>query len=149
MVASSTQTSWTRRLFAILPVLALLLPTGCDSAGSLQKVSGKVTVDGAPLTTGTVRFVPDKEKGNKTTTEPTGQIGADGTYSLMTDGKSGAPAGWYKVTINASEIPESSKPFSGKSLVAPKFNDPAASGLSIEVVASPKPGAYDLQASAK
>ncbi|HEX3149225.1 MAG TPA: hypothetical protein VHR66_14220 [Gemmataceae bacterium] len=140
----------TWRLIAPLAVLLLLSPSGCDSgSGSLHKVSGKVTVDGAPLTTGTVRFVPDKDKGNKATTEPTGQIGTDGTYSLMTDGKSGAPAGWYKVTISASEVPESSKPFSGKSLVAAKFNDPAASGLAVEVVSSPKAGAYDLQATAK
>jgi len=128
--------------------LVLLAPTGCESGG-LHKVSGKVTVDGAPLNTGSVRFVPDKEKGNNTKTEPAGQIGSDGTYTLTTDGKIGAPPGWYKVSISASEIPDSSKPYSGKSLIASKYNDPATSGISIEVVSSPKSGAYDLQATAK
>jgi hypothetical protein len=129
--------------------LALFLVAGCDGSGSLQKVTGKVTVDGAPLTTGSVRFVPDAAKGNKSKDEPAGQIGSDGTYTLITNGKPGAPAGWYKVTVNATEVPESSNPFGGKALVAPRFNVPETSGLSVEVVSSPKSGAYDLTVSAR
>jgi hypothetical protein len=130
--------------------LVLSLVAGCNSAGgTLHKVSGKVTVDGSPLTTGNVRFVPDKARGNTATAEPVGQVGADGTYTLSTNGKAGAPAGWYKVTVDATEVPESSKPFSGKTLVARKYNAPESSGLSVEVVSSPKPGAYDLQVTSR
>jgi hypothetical protein len=124
--------------------LVVLAPTGCDSEGSLQKVTGKVTVDGNPLALGSVRFVPDKDKGNKATTEPAGEVKSDGTYTLFTNGKSGAPAGWYKVTVTAVEAPESSNPFGGKVLVAPKYNAPETSGISIEVKSSPPAGAYDI-----
>ena len=131
-------------------VLVVSLAAGCSpGAGSLHKVSGKVTVDGTPLNTGTVRFVPDKARGNTATAEPVGTIGPDGTYTLSTNGKTGAPPGWYQVTVNATEVPESSKPFSGKALVARKYNAPESSGLSVEVVSSPKPGAYDLQVTAR
>ena len=128
--------------------LGLFLVAGCDG-GSFHKVSGKVTVDGAALTTGSVRFVPDAAKGNKSTAEPVAQVGTDGTYSLTTNGKPGAPAGWYKVTVNATELPESSNPFGGKALVAPRFNVPESSQLSVEVSSSPKAGAYDLTVSAR
>jgi hypothetical protein len=124
--------------------LVVLAPTGCDSGGSLQTVSGKVTVDGNPLGRGSVRFVPDKDKGNKTTTEPAGEIKSDGTYTLTTNGKTGAPVGWYKVTVTATELAESSNPYGGKVLVAPKYNVPETSGISIEVKSSPPAGAYDI-----
>src|SRR5687767_13348261 len=81
--------------------LGLFLVAGCDGGG-LPPVKGKVTVDGAALTSGSVRFVPDTTKGNKATTEPAGEIGSDGTYTLHTNGKPGAPAGWYKVTVSAT-----------------------------------------------
>ena len=137
-----------RVAFAAPLTLCLILVAGCDGGG-LQTVKGKVTVDGAPLTSGSVRFVPDTAKGNKATAEPAGEIGSDGTYTLMTNGKSGAPAGWYKVTVNAATVPDSSNPFGGKALVAPRFNAPETSGLSVEVVSSPKAGAYDLTVSAR
>ena len=128
--------------------LVLILVAGCDGGG-LQTVKGKVTVDGSPLTTGSVRFVPDTAKGNKATAEPAGEIGSDGTYALSTNGQPGAPPGWYKVTVNATTVPDSSNPYGGKALVAPRFNAPETSGLSVEVVSSPKAGAYDLTVSAR
>jgi hypothetical protein len=128
--------------------LGLFLVAGCDGGG-LQTVKGKVTVDGAPLTSGSVRFVPDAAKGNKSKDEPAGEIGSDGTYTLSTNGKPGAPPGWYKVTVNATSVPDSSNPFGGKALVAPRFNSPESSQLSVEVVSSPKAGAYDLTVSAR
>jgi hypothetical protein len=123
-----------------------LAPTGCDSdgLGSLQKVTGKVTVDGNPLTLGSVRFVPDKTKGNTSPTESVGEIKSDGTYTLTTNGKTGVPAGWYKVTVTAAEPVDSSKPFSGKVLVAPKYNVPETSGIDKEVKSSAAAGAYDI-----
>jgi len=136
---------WLRMAF----VCCLVLP-GCDGgSGSLNKVSGKVTVDGSPLTRGSVRFVPDTTKGNKSSAEPVGEIKPDGSYELTTNGKSGAPAGWYKVTVNATEQVDSSKPFSGKSLVPRKYNVPESTQLSVEVKASSKDGDYDLKVTSR
>ena len=140
------------RLVAIrLGLFGLLVGmTGCGGSEGLHAVKGKVLLtDGKPLTKGSVRFVPDKDKGNKSVDEPVGEIGSDGSYSLMTAGKKGAAAGWYNVSVTSAEIPDSSKPNAVTSYVAPHFNNPATSKLSVEVVASPGADAYNLKVSAK
>ena len=135
------------RLFTLLACLSLVF--GCGGDASLIPVEGKATADGQALTKGTVRFVPDTSKGNSAPHEPIGEIGSDGSYKLTTNGKPGAPAGWYKVGIASSEVPDSSKPNATKSYVASRFNDPQKSGISVEVAASSTPDKYEIKASAK
>ncbi len=141
-----------RSAFTTTLGLAVALVAGCgdkSSLGSLHDVKGKVTIDGTPMTAGSVRFVPDKAKGNQAGHEPVGVIGSDGSYSLSTAGKTGAPAGWYKVTVASGDIPESSKPFAAKSALNPRYNSPEFTDLNVEVVSSPASGAYDLKLSSK
>ncbi len=141
-----------RRAFAVTlaAVLGAALVAGCGGDGpKLLPVKGNVTADGQALSKGSVRFVPDAAKGNAGKHEPAGEIGADGSYTLSTSGKAGAPAGWYKVSVISTDPPDSSKPLDVKSYVGKKFNDPQTSPLIVEVVASPAAGAYDLKASAK
>ncbi len=79
-------------IFCLL--VALWMLAGCgDSAPALVPVTGKVTLDGSPLTKGSIRFQPDKDKGNTFGSECIGEVGADGIYKLTTVGKDGAPAG--------------------------------------------------------
>ncbi|HEX4613352.1 MAG TPA: hypothetical protein VH092_34525 [Urbifossiella sp.] len=141
------------RVFAVLvPALAAAaLVAGCgeSTGGKLLPVQGKVIVDDKPLTKGSVRFVPDTSRGNTDKHEPAGEIGGDGLYVITTGGKIGAPAGWYKVGIISADTPDSTKPLDAKSYVGKKYNDAQTSGLTIEVVAAPTPGAYDLKASLK
>lgn len=68
---------------------------------NLGRVQGKVTVDGRPVTYGTVFFVPDASKG--TDGPPAmGTITADGTYTLSTDSPGdGALVGHHKVGVVA------------------------------------------------
>lgn len=123
-------------------MFGLLLATGCSSGG--KSVSGKVTVDGTPLKTGSVRFVPDKTKGNTSTKEAVGVI-TDGSYTMGVDGKTAVPPGWYKVAVISAEPLDSSKPNApAKSYIAPKYNDPETSGLTVEVGS----GSYDLKVTA-
>lgn len=76
---------------------------GCgDSGPKLYPVTGKVTVNGNPLSSGTVVFNPDKAKGNTFGGICVGELSSDGAYTLQTNGKPGAPAGPYKVTITAT-----------------------------------------------
>ncbi len=135
---------------ALVVAASVLVLSGC---GGDQKnaatVSGKVTVDSQPMTKGSVRFVPDKAKGNTGSAEPVGQIAESGQYELTTNGKPGAPLGWYTVTVASGEIPDSGKPFATKGGVAPRFAQAETSKLSVEVVAAPAAGAYDLKVSAK
>lgn len=137
-----------RRLSAacLAVVGCLVFVSGCGGGDNLLPVSGKVVCDGTPLTEGSVRFVPDGTKGNTSKLEPAGTIGGGGSYSLLTDGKSGAPAGWYKVSVASGVIPDSSKPNVSGAKFAAKYSNPETSGLSVEV----KPGgSYDLKVTAK
>jgi hypothetical protein len=132
------------RWFAALGVVVLAL-SGCGGVGTLYPVSGKVTVDdGQPLADAQLSFVADTEKGNKTTAIPFAKV-KDGSYSLTTKGRTGAPAGWYKVSVmthypggpaKAVELPR-------------RYTDAGKSRLSVEVVPSPQPGAYDLKLSSR
>jgi hypothetical protein len=131
-------------------LLAAVLPTlGCGSSGpKLASVSGKVTLDGAPLKSGTVNLVADESKGTKQAGTSSGAIGSDGTYKITTDGKDGAPLGWYKVVVitmtpgGMGDTGPLNPNAQAKS--RPTYSDQAKTTISYEVVASPKPGAYDL-----
>jgi hypothetical protein len=121
---------------------------GCGGSGSseaLVPVSGKVTIGGAPLTRGSISFRADKARGNKSTAEPYGEIKSDGTYTLYTNKKPGAPAGKYIVLVEASEDVDPNKPSATpKAIVHPKYSDPDMPILQVDVVENPKPGQYDL-----
>lgn len=104
--------------------------TGCSSGIS---VSGKVTVDDKPLTTGGVTFVPDKEKGNTSTEEAHGQITEAGTYEMYTNNQKGVTPGFYKVLVVAQDKPDISKPTEVKSLIDSMYNKVETTPLKIEV----------------
>jgi hypothetical protein len=140
------------------PLIACVLGVGgCGSKVPLHPVSGKVTVGDTALTSGVVTFVPDESKGNKSKTSPSGPIGSDGNYTLSTDGRSGAPAGWYKVIVltdtpgmgGANPVdttPGKVAPLGGQgSKIDPKYKDATRTDLTKEVVTSASPGHYDLK----
>jgi hypothetical protein len=122
----------------------LLILPGCGGL-KLVPVSGKVTQPGQPLTGAAVSFVPDASRGNNARVSCMGRIGADGRYELTTTGVTksetgkGAPPGWYKVTLLTT------LPGAPEIAVNPRYTDPALTPLSVEVVANPEPGRYDLK----
>src|SRR6516162_7874588 len=85
---------------------------GChpDRKDVLLRVSGCVKVAGKPLKLGWVTFYPDESRGNRSSRLPVGEITSDGTYELSTNGKAGAPPGFYKIVVAASEEPLPVKP---------------------------------------
>lgn len=143
-----------------LGALLLAIPAlGCSDASGVGRtvpVSGKVILQDEPLTAKTtiVLFKPDASKGNTSPFEPTGTVDAEGNYTLTTKGKKGAPPGWYKVIVTAREeaapvhpkTPKQHRP-AARSLLPAKYGQAETSGLSIEVVENPVPGAYDLMLS--
>jgi hypothetical protein len=139
------------RLIGIVGLLALNVTlAGCSkSAGDGEKlvaVAGKVTVSGNPLTSGAVTFHPDTAKGNNTQHIPVGTLDAEGNYKLASATKSGAPLGWYKVTVTAQQPIDEKNPYAPpKHLINPKFGDVRTSGLAVQVVESAAPGVYDLK----
>jgi hypothetical protein len=133
-------------MLRLLGLILLAALAGCDSSGvgRLVPVKGQVTIDGKPLTTGSLVFKADSAKGTISKFEPTGTIAADGGYSLFTKEKEGAPLGWYKVGVVAQES-NPSDPYALKSLIPARYNEAETSGLAVEVVTKPAAGAYDLK----
>ncbi|HEY7331312.1 MAG TPA: hypothetical protein VH592_27000 [Gemmataceae bacterium] len=146
------------RIVLILFTLSLAIgAVGCadtSGVGPTFPVSGKATVNDTPLTAKStvIVFKPDASRGNTSSFEPTGTVDAEGVYTLKTQGKSGAPPGWYKVIVTAREETEPTHPKGpnqqrpvAKSLLHAKYGQAEYSGLSIEVLEKPAPGAYDLK----
>jgi hypothetical protein len=122
--------------------ISLIFSLGCgrnDGIPDTVPVSGKVTVDGEPVTAGQVSlFAFDKEQ--KTGAQITGKIDPSGGYVLYTGGKTGAPPGRYKVTITPEMVPTPDK----KMFSVPfntKFTDVARTPLMLQVPSSE----YDLK----
>jgi hypothetical protein len=131
----------------ILGGVLLALP-GCGGGlGKLYPVSGTVKYGTDVLNSGMVTFHPDESKGNKSKLNPSGPIKEGGKYSVQTNGKDGAPPGWYKVTVSTMTPPtgavkmgEAPPPVK----INPKYLDPKTTDLSVEV---PGTGAFDLTVS--
>jgi hypothetical protein len=137
------QSKW--RGWASLWACGLLILAGCSGGLKKTSVSGKVTINGQPLTSGRVLFFPDEEKGNEARVGCVGRLDGEGHYELRTsamkgsDSGPGAPPGWYKVIVQdlqgKNEVEQK---------VHPKYLNEKTTPLSIEVVADPPPGHYDI-----
>ena len=139
----------TRRQWCIQTGVAFaVLLSGC-STGKEEwvRVEGLVTVNGQPLPSGTIVFHPDASRGNTSKREPRGTIGRGepGRYRLTTDGRDGAPPGWYQVTVFALQpITRENSQRPPEWLADPKYADVGTSGLAVAVRKDAGGGAYDL-----
>lgn len=135
-----------RRLLLCGSLLLALLAAGCG--GPRYPVAGRVLLQGKPLEgkAGAVMLKPDSDKGNKSAVSPVGVLQGDGTFSVLTNGKPGAPPGWYKVVISATDSganPNEDAP----PLLNACYLTEATTPLVIEVVPSPAADRYDLKLS--
>lgn len=105
--------------------VSLVAVAGCDRGPRIVPVSGQVLIDGQPVTTGFVQFVPTGER------PAYGEIGKDGRFTLTTSkDNDGAVVGTHQVEVRAWEHPtETSK----KYLVPKKYGDLSTSELTVEI----------------
>lgn len=120
--------------------LLALLAAGCSGESQLAVVEGNVTLDGQPLTTGIIRFVPVD-----------GQTpSADAT---ITDGKFSAqvPPGEKRITFSAPKVVSQRKMYDTpdsptvdvvEELLPPKYH--AQSKLTLNVESKNEPAQFDL-----
>jgi hypothetical protein len=136
-------------LCSVLAVSGLVSLSGCGDGGpKLAPVSGRVTVNGKAVTSGSVTFKPDKTKGNNFGGEPVGQIGSDGQYTIETNGKPGAPLGAYKVLVSRSApTTEDNTKVKAQPSQNMTYLHPDTTPLAVEVVENAAAGAYDLKLS--
>ena len=87
------------RSTVLLAFAAVILAAGCRRHAA--SVSGDVTLDGQPLTTGVVSFTPATSGASAYA-----NIGGDGRYELKTGAADGLEPGAYKVTVAANATPE-------------------------------------------
>jgi hypothetical protein len=97
-----------RRWLVLWPALFCL---ACSGGGArFNPVQGKVLYKNQPLKGALVTFHP-KGANDITTVRPVGLTGEDGTFTVSTGEKDGAPAGEYVVTLICSEEVKPKKPF--------------------------------------
>lgn len=122
---------------ALMATSLLVATAGCQHKPDLPPLaptSGTITLDGQPLDSGNVQFVPEESKG---TSGPigTGRIGPDGKYEISTAGVSGALVGHHLVAIEAFEASDLSDHSISPSLVPQRYTNFHTSGLTAEVKA--------------
>jgi hypothetical protein len=134
------------RVVVALGCCGLVILMGCNSdpRGRLYPVKGKITLpDGKLLPAGgRVVFVYIQDDPNAPgLANSEGKIGEDGSYTLATNGKPGAPRGKYRVGLAAGQ--RGNKAWS----VVPRkyFIKSNASPLEVEVEANKPEGGYDFQ----
>jgi len=87
-----------RKVLKLFLVVFLAAVVGCgDGRPARVAVSGTVTIDGAPVKRGSIKFVPEKGRPS------TGEIGPDGRFTLTCyDGKDGALPGKHHVQVDGN-----------------------------------------------
>jgi outer membrane autotransporter protein len=115
----------------------------CSSGGGLHPVRGQLTVNGEPAGGAIIVFHP--EGGNLQSVPPTAVVAADGTFTLATGDKAGAPAGSYVVTVTwadtskkltEQQVMMGANPYDGPDRLKGRYASPQQSLLRAEV----KPG---------
>jgi hypothetical protein len=135
----------TGRLVAIACAFAAALGGCAPSGPKLHPVEGKVTLkDGTPVAFGYVILRADTARGNTSMDECHGTI-KEGSYTILTGARNGAPLGAYTVAIEAAKGTSPSNPYFTEWLADEKYSDPTRSKLTMEVVENPEPGRYDFQ----
>src|SRR5262245_37860531 len=116
--------------------------------------SGKVTLDGQPMTEGVLKFIPDATKGNDLRLSCSGPI-SNGQWNLVTSGVeradtgTGAPVGWFKVIYTHPNEGSKAPGASAAPKVAEKYYREDTTPLSIELTEPPPAEGYTIELTSK
>jgi hypothetical protein len=118
-----------RQSYAItvfIAVMATLTLSGCsDGRPSRVTVSGRVLIDGKPLTLGNIKFVPEGARPSS------GKLDSEGRFTLTCyDGDDGVVPGKHRAQISAMEV---IGPTKVKWFAPPKYADFRTSELEYEI----------------
>jgi hypothetical protein len=116
----------TRLGLAATVCLAAMLPAGCgDGRPRRVPVSGRVLIDGQPVTQGTIAIIPEKARASGS------DIGPDGRFTMTCFGdEDGVVPGTHTVTVTSiQDIDQKTR----KQLVPPKYSEPETSDLKVTI----------------
>ncbi len=118
----------------------LAVAAGCGG-GDWGTLSGVVKVDGQPVGPGTISLHPiDEQRAGATA-----KFGDDGRYAVMSAGrKEGAATGEYRVAIHGDSFEAELAGPPPESDIPNKYNDPAASGLTVTIEPGAKTFDFEL-----
>ncbi|QDS99962.1 hypothetical protein [Adhaeretor mobilis] len=116
----------TPRTAAALLSLGLLLSVGCDDGRPERvQVSGQVLIDGQPLKSGNLKFVPEGARPS------TGRLDDQGRFKLTCyDGNDGVVLGTHRVQVSSYEL---AGPAKVRWLAPPQYADFRTSRLKYEI----------------
>lgn len=134
----------TRKLGSLSAMLLLMATVGCGGPYDAS-VAGLVTLDGNPIPTGTISFVP--ASGGP---QAYAVVDTSGKYEVFTGREAGLPSGDYNVAIVSREpsmtLSEGGgPPPPGKPITPRWYASPTTSGLTLKV--EPGSNEIDLQLS--
>jgi len=147
------------RTRVLLTILILLTATGLVSRFYRQNdfkgphlllVRGQINLGNKPLELldddfGKIWLYPNRAKGNDFADIPAGTITEDGSFTITTRGKEGAPAGWYRVVLLANRTRDPEHPNQKRKPVIPRaFNNPEETTLEILVEEKEEGFEYDI-----
>ena len=114
----------------------LFAVSGCNRGPERVPVAGQVLIDGKPLTTGTIRFIPDSGR------PASARIADDGSFRVITKTLSGGGAeiaglvpGSYRMAVLASEYLSESENAEVRWLAPPRYANFRTSGLEADIKA--------------
>jgi hypothetical protein len=109
----------------LLAALALVLSGCSDGRPTRVPVSGRVTIDGQPLTKGYIFLVPEGDRAAQ------GRIDTDGRFTLGTfDDTDGAVVGKHRVAVISRDV---LSPTKIRWLAPQKYVDPRLSDLNVSI----------------
>ena len=114
-------------------VALLLVAGGCEPRVQRFPVSGRVLIDGEPLTSGSIRFVPESGR-------PAGsQIAADGSFRVVSVSAAdktkvaGLVAGHYRVAVSSTETLGESEDAEVRWLIPSHYGSFRTSDLKVDI----------------
>ena len=135
-----------RRLVWIVAAAAMTTLAGCSGSDRLP-VAGRVTLDGEPLSGGSITF--SSESGDVTVRV---NLEADGSYTAGTHEGRGLPPGRYLVSISPTQVGSGEAPLVGDAVesaqpppIPVRYHRAESSGLTADVSGGAGPFDYDLQ----
>ena len=127
--------SFVYRVSCCIAFFSLILCYGCESSDvrpDLQRVEGKLTINGEPAAGAVMVFYPAQGKEfDSRGSRPRAKVDEQGMFQLTTyQSGDGAPAGEYQVGILWFDDPDSSKPWNK---LGKRYADPEKSEISVTV----------------